>query len=101
MKPGRIIRILVLLVLLVWAPASTPEPRHPRHAPPAEGSWLDVGLRVDPERPWTSWQLYLDLYREPEGEGEPQVSLELDLTDLPRVAGGAGYVVLRDGLSRR
>lgn len=93
----RIIRLTVLLLLLIWAPGSAPDPVHPIHSTPSAGGCLDVGLRLDPGSPWSSWRVYLEVYAE---SGEPDVQVEVGAGDFARAAGGLVYVVLTEGIIR-
>jgi hypothetical protein len=104
MAVRRILRLALLILLLVWEPGEAPV-HVPRAEPEGGGVRIDMGLRVDPARPWTGWRLYLDLRRagpaaepaeEPSPEAEP--GLELGPGNLVRAAGGAPYLLLRGGL---
>jgi hypothetical protein len=58
---------------------------------------VDVGLRLDPGRPWSSWRVYLDVRRD---AGDPDVEVELGVGDLARAAGGVVYRVARESVDR-
>jgi hypothetical protein len=106
MAARRILKLAVLILLLVWEPGASTRPA-PRRAPEGGGAWLDVGFRIDPEHPWTSWRFYVDFHPsgsaeevEPEERSaeEPARAVEVGPASLARAAGGASYLLLRGGL---
>ena len=106
MAARRILKLAVLILLLVWEPGPSSH-RSPRRSPEGGSACIDLGFRIDPEHPWTSWRLYLDFHpaapdEEPEleerGPGEPGRAVEVGPSSLARAAGGASYILLRGGL---
>lgn len=106
MRARGIFKLAALILLLVWEPGPTPR-QVPHRSPEGGGAWLDVGFRVDPAHPWTSWRLYVDFHRESAGPeagreqgaaGEAAPAIELGPADLARAAGGASYLLLKSGL---
>jgi hypothetical protein len=73
---------------------------------------MDIGLRLAPDRPWSSWTVYLDLHlagaktTDPASEpvppdtAEPDVAVELGAEEFSRVVGGLVYALLREVVDR-
>ena len=113
----RIVRWTLVLILLTWVPDRPSEPAPIRHAPRPDGAWIDLGLRVAPDRPWSSWRVYLDLHVDaprradrgdlpvPSGTSEqdtaePELAVELGAEELSRAVGGLLYALLREVVDR-
>jgi hypothetical protein len=106
MAARRILKLAILILLLVWEPGPSPQ-RAPHPSPEGGGASLDVGFRIDPGRPWTSWRFYVELRpaaavaqaeREEGGAEASSRTVEVGPASLARAAGGASFILLRGGI---